>query len=340
MRYPPEPTIPSDAPAVGIVLANVGSPSAPTSSAVRAYLRGFLADPRVVEYPRLPWWFLRTFLILPFRPRRSAALYRRIWTAEGSPLLAISRRQADKLESELENRFGYRLPVVAGMGYGEPSIGTALNTLRRAGCRRVLVLPLFPQHSGTTTGSVFDAVARELSRWRRVPEIRTVSDYHDHPAYIRALAQSLDEVWRAGGKPQKLLLSFHSLPVRYVEAGDPYRDQCRVTAAMLADSSELDSRSILTGFQSRFGREPWIGPATDALIEELGREGVDGLDVVCPGFAADCLETLEEIALTGREIFERSGGRSFRYITALNDRPDHISMLAEIATEHLGSWVS
>jgi ferrochelatase len=290
--------------------------------------------------PRLTWWFLRTFLILPFRPRRSAALYRKIWTSEGSPLLAISRRQASGLERELTDHFGRRLPVAAGMGYGEPSIYTALNKLRRVGCRKILVLPLFPQYSATTTGSVFDAVADELSRWRRVPELRTVSDYHDHPAYIRALATSLDEIWRDRGRPQRLLLSFHSLPVRYIEAGDPYRDQCHATASMLAEVLDFDARSIVTGFQSRFGREPWIGPATDALLEESGRDGFNGLDVVCPGFAADCLETLEEIAITGRDIFERSGGKKFRYIPALNDRTDHISALARIAINHLGTWVS
>ena len=323
----------------GIVLANVGSPSAPTPAAVRAYLRRFLADPRVVEMPRLRWWLVRNLLILPLRPRRSAELYRRIWTPDGSPLLLIARRQAAELEGELRRRLDRSLPVVVGMGYGEPSIGEALRELRRQGCRRILVLPLFPQYSATTTASVFDAVTRELSTWRRVPSLRNLSDYHDHPSYIGALAASLEEAWRESGTPTRLLLSFHGLPVRYIEAGDPYHDQCRTTAALLADTLDLEPERIVTSFQSRFGREPWIEPATTTVLEEWGQQGLDGLDVLCPGFSADCLETLEEIALTGREVFEGAGGRTFRYIPALNDRPDHIAALADIALQNLEGWV-
>ena len=338
MRFSSEPAAPEHPPA-GVLLANVGSPAAPTPAAVRAYLAQFLADPRVVELPRLRWWLLRNLVVLPLRPRRSARLYARIWTPEGSPLVVIARRQAAALSHELTLRFGEDLPVVSGMGYGEPSIAQALDDLRRQGCRRILVLPLFPQYSATTTASVFDAVTRELRSWRRVPELRTVSDYHDHPAYIRAVADSIEETWSREGRPERLLLSFHGLPTRYIEAGDPYHDQCRTTAALLTDALDIEPERIVTGFQSRFGRESWIEPATTTLLEEWGRQSLDGLDVVCPGFAADCLETLEEIGITGREIFSDAGGKRFRYIPAPNDRPGHIAALADVAVQNLGGWI-
>jgi ferrochelatase len=323
----------------GLLLANLGSPSAPRAKAVRSFLRLFLTDPRVVEIPRFRWWLLRTLVVLPFRPFRSARAYRRIWTDEGSPLIVTSRQQAADLEWEIGRRIDRPLPVFSGMRYGKPSIEAALNVLRRRGCRRILVLPMFPQYSATTTASVFDEVMRELSNWRRVPELRTISDYHDHPAYIGALASSLQDLWKSGGKPRRLLLSFHGLPVRYAEAGDPYPEQCRRTATALTGRLDIDPKRIVTVFQSRFGREPWVGPETDDLLRKLGREKTDKLDVMCPGFAADCLETLEEIDVTGRKIFEKAGGGSFRYVPALNRRSVHIEALAEIAIEHLGGWI-
>jgi len=329
----------ADPPVAGLLLANLGSPSAPRAKAVRSFLRLFLADPRVVEIPRFRWWLLRTLVVLPFRPFRSARAYRRIWTDEGSPLIVTSRQQAADLEWEIGRRIDRPLPVFSGMRYGKPSIEAALNVLRRRGCRRILVLPMFPQYSATTTASVFDEVMRELSNWRRVPELRTISDYHDHPAYIGALASSLQDLWKSGGKPRRLLLSFHGLPVRYAEAGDPYPEQCRRTATALTGRLDIDPKRIVTVFQSRFGREPWVGPETDDLLRKLGREKTDKLDVMCPGFAADCLETLEEIDVTGRKIFEKAGGGSFRYVPALNRRSVHIEALAEIAIEHLGGWI-
>jgi len=339
MRYSSVTRPSGNAPAAGILVANIGSPAAPTPNAVRAYLRLFLADPRVVELPRFSWWLLRNLVVLPFRPRRSAELYRRIWTPQGSPLLVTNSHQVTDLEEELTRRHGERLPVELGMAYGRPFIAQALRTLRQSGCTKILVLPLFPQYSGTTTASVFDAVARELSTWRRVPELRFITGYHDHPAYIEALAAGVEQTWREGGKPARMLLSFHGLPVRYVEAGDPYPEQCRATAALLTEALEIDPECVVTGFQSRFGREPWLEPATDALLRAWGAEGLAGLDVLCPGFAADCLETLEEIALTGRETFELAGGRRFRYLPALNDRPHHIAALADIVDRHLAGWL-
>ena len=234
MRFAPEPPAVADPPDAGLLLANLGSPAAPTAAAVRSFLRQFLADPRVVELPRLRWWLLRNLVILPFRPIRATRSYSRIWTEHGSPLVVTSRHQAADLEWELAQKTDRPLPVFSGMRYGKPSIRAALDVLRRRGCRRILVLPLFPQYSATTTASVFDEVMRELSTWRRLPELRTITDYHDHPAFISALASSLQDLWQSGGKPRRLLLSFHGLPVRYAEAGDPYPGQCRRTAAALA----------------------------------------------------------------------------------------------------------
>ncbi len=339
MRYSAVSNPPARTHPAGILIANVGSPAAPTAGAVRAFLRRFLGDPRVVELPRLRWWLLRNLFVLPFRPRRSAELYRRIWSPEGSPLLVTTGRQAAALEEELARRHGERLPVALGMAYGTPFIAEGLRELRERGCVRVLILPLFPQYSGTTTASVFDAVSRELVTWRRVPELRFVAGYHDHRAYIDALAASVEQTWREGGTPSRLLLSFHGLPVRYVDAGDPYPAQCRRTAGLLTNALDIEHDRVVTGFQSRFGREPWLEPATDALLRTWGSEGLEGLDVLCPGFAADCLETLEEIALSGRDTFELAGGRKFRYLPALNDRPDHIAALADVADRHLAGWV-
>ncbi len=326
-------------PAPGLLLANLGSPAAPTPAAVRTYLRQFLSDPRVVEVPRLPWWLILNLFVLPFRPRHSAALYRSIWTAEGSPLLTLSARLTETVRSELARRLGARIPVVLGMRYGKPSIASALRSLRASGCRRLLVLPLYPQYSATTVGSTFDAVVGELASWRWVPELRTVNGYATDPLYIAALAASVREAWERGGPPRRLLLSFHGLPVRYAEKGDPYALQCVATARALADELDLDGDAWSLAYQSRFGREPWLEPATSDRLEELGRTGLESLDVLCPGFAVDCLETLEEIAIRGREAFESEGGRRFRYLPALNDRPDHGRALAELALTNLAGWI-
>lgn len=340
MRYAPEPPAVPDPPTAGVLLVNLGSPTAPKAGAVRSYLREFLADPRVVELPRFRWWLLRNLVILPLRPFRSARAYRKIWTTEGSPLVVIGRAQAADLEWELGQRIGHPIPVFTGMRYGKPSIDAALGVLRRRGCRRILVLPVYPQYSATTTASTFDAVSRELSAWRRVPELRTIGDYHNHPSYIRALASSIQELWQEDGKPKRLLMSFHGLPIRYAEAGDPYPDQCHATAELLAELLEFDPERIAVGFQSRFGREAWLEPDTANLLKQWGKESLDGLDVICPGFAADCLETLEEIDVAGRKIFTKYGGTRFRYIPALNRRTEHIKALAEIAIENLGGWMT
>lgn len=327
-------------PRVGVLLANLGTPTAPTARALRRYLRQFLSDPRVVELPRWRWWPILYLFVLPLRPRRSAALYRRIWWPEGSPLLVISQRQAQGLSQRLQQRFGPQVTVALGMRYGEPSIASALQQLAGEGCGRVLVFPLYPQYASATTGSILEATFRVLASFRWVPELRSVGSYHDHPGYIRALAASIDQVWQREGAPEKLLFSFHGIPEKGFLAGDPYFCHCQKTARLVAEQLRWPSERWEVAFQSKFGRDPWIEPTTIDRVRELGRAGVAGLDVVCPGFAADCLETLEEIAITNREAFHQAGGQRFRYLPALNDRPEHLDALADIAANHMQSWFS
>jgi len=316
-----------------LLLANLGSPEAPTAEAVRRFLAEFLSDPRVVELPPWLWWPVLHGVVLRVRPRRSARLYRSIWTEEGSPLLAISRRQAAGLEGRLPE-----VRVALGMRYGRPSVAEALEGLRREGLERLLVLPLYPQYCGATTGSTFDAVARALSGWRRVPELRLVAGYHAEPGYLEALAASVRAHWAAHGQAERLLLSFHGMPERTRAAGDPYHDQCQATARLLAERLGLAPGRWQVAFQSRFGRGRWLEPATDQVLRAWGREGLGRVDVLCPGFAADCLETLEEIAVQGREAFRAAGGGELRYIPALNDRPEHLDFLAALARRHLAGW--
>jgi ferrochelatase len=327
-----------EVPAVGVLLANLGTPDAPTAPALRRYLREFLLDPRVIEMNRALWWTILHVAILPTRPKVSAALYRKVWTAEGSPLLVISRRQAAAVAAVLAGEVGTPLHVAVGMRYGNPSIRAALRELAGKGCRRILVLPLYPQYAAVTTGSTFDAVAAELATWRWVPEVRTVHHYHDVPAYTDALAASIREAWAAGGQAEKLLFSFHGIPQRYFDAGDPYFCNCHKTARLAAERLGLPRERWEISFQSLFGREEWIKPYSEKTIKAMARSGVKSLDVVCPGFSADCLETLEEIDEQNREFFLHAGGESYRYIPALNDRPDHVRVLADIVQANLAGW--
>jgi len=327
-------------PAVGVLLTNLGTPDEPTPAALRRYLREFLSDPRVIELPRVLWFLILNLFVLTTRPRVSAKLYEKVWTAEGSPLLAIARKQTDALRHRLARALGTPLHVALGMRYGEPSIATALVELREKGCRRMLVLPLYPQYSATTTGSTLDALAAELTRWRWVPELRFINTYHDRPGYVRALAASIREVWQEGGEPEKLLFSFHGIPQRYFDSGDPYHCFCHKTARLVAAELGLGEDRYIVAFQSLFGREEWIKPYTAQTVEAMARAGVRSLDVICPGFSADCLETLEEIDQLNREIFSAAGGERFRYIPALNDRPDHLAALTTLALENLQGWVT
>jgi len=329
----------SEIPAVGVLLANLGTPDAPDAPSLRRYLREFLLDPRVIEMNRLLWWLILHLFVLPTRPAKSAALYRKVWTAEGSPLLAISRRQAAALEAALRGAVGNPLHVALGMRYGNPSVKAALRELAAKGCRRILVLPLYPQYAAVTTGSTFDAVAAELATWRWVPEVRTINGYHDEPRYIRALAASIRDAWAAAEPAEKLLFSFHGIPQRYFDAGDPYFCHCHKLARLAAEELALPADRWQVSFQSLFGREEWLKPYTDRTIRAMAGSGIRSLDVVCPGFSADCLETIEEIDEQNREIFLHAGGERYRYIPALNDRPDHIQALTEIVLHHLQGWV-
>jgi len=315
----------------GVLLANLGTPDAPTTPALKRFLREFLSDPRVIDLPRWKWWPILHFVVLPRRSPRSAEAYRRIWTDEGSPLLAIGRRQAAKLKDALE------LPVALGMRYGNPSIASALEQLEAENCRRILVLPLYPQHAGATTLSTMDATNAALRRRRQPPEVEVVESYQDAPEYLAALANSVREIWKSGGEPERLLMSFHGIPARYAQAGDPYPSHCEQTARGLARSLGLENDRWLLSFQSRFGREEWLQPYTDETLAAWGKAKLQSVDVICPGFAADCLETLEEIDVQNRKVFLEAGGGRFRYIEALNDRDDHIAALAAVARRQLSA---
>lgn len=321
----------------GVLLANLGTPDAPTPDALRRYLAEFLWDSRVVEIPRLPWWVILHGAILRLRPARSARKYQLIWTPEGSPLLAIGRRQQAAVAAALAQRFPGPIPVALGMRYGNPSIAAALAELRDAGARRLLVLPLYPQYSAATTASTFDAVTAELRAWRWLPELRFIARYHDEPGYLDALAESVREA-RREWPGERLLFSFHGLPKRTLLAGDPYHCHCQKTARLVAERLELPPEQWAVAFQSRFGRAEWLQPYTGALLAEWAKTGVKSVDVICPGFAADCLETLEEIAIENRQTFLESGGERYRYIPALNDTPAHIDALADLIGRHAAGW--
>lgn len=322
----------------GVLLVNLGTPDAPTAAAVRRYLAQFLSDPRVIELPRWQWLPILHGIVLRTRPRRVARAYASIWGDEGAPLLAISRRQAEALQAALAARAPGPVRVALGMSYGRPSIPEALAELRRAGARRIVLLPLYPQYSGSTTGSVFEAVAAELSRWRWIPEFRFIQHYADDPGYVDALAASIRDYRDAHGAGELLLFSFHGVPRRYLDNGDPYHCLCQKTARLVAARLGLGDGEWRLSFQSRFGREPWLQPYTDETVAALGREGVGRLDVICPGFPADCLETLEEIAIGNREAFEAAGGGELRYIPALNDDPRHVDALAGLVLRHTRGW--
>lgn len=323
---------------LGVLLVNLGTPDAPTPQAVRRYLRQFLSDPRVVEIPRPIWLPILYGFVLPFRPSRSAHAYRKIWTEDGSPLLRISSDICHSLQHKLSQRFAGPVRVVLGMTYGNPSIPEALQQLYAEGTRRLVVLPLYPQYSGTTTASVFEVTTEALARRRWIPELRFISHYHDAPGYIAALAASVTDYWERNGRGDKLLLSFHGVPKRTLDAGDPYHCQCLKTARLLVESLDLEDDAWLLAFQSRLGRAEWLKPYADATIAELGRGGLGRLDVICPGFAADCLETLEETALQNRDIFRDAGGGELHYIPALNVRDDHVEFLARLVEKHAGGW--
>lgn len=317
-------------PRSGVLLVNLGSPAAPTAAAVRCYLKQFLSDRRVVDLPPLLWQPILRAVVLTTRPRRSARLYRSVWTAEGAPLVVNTRRQAAGLATRLA---GQGVAVAFAMSYGAPSLADGLAQL--SGCERVLVLPMFPQHSASTQGAVFDALAAALRPAMRLPTLGFVADFHDHPGYIGALAASVRAHWAAHGRGERLLMSFHGLPQRNVDRGDPYAGQCARTARLLAEALRLDGDQWQLAYQSRFGKARWLEPATDATLRAWGGQGLARVDVICPGFVADCLETLEEIAIGGRRVFQAAGGGRFQYIASLNDSPAWLDALTDLVRAQL-----
>ena len=336
----------------GVLVTNLGTPDSCKIGDVRRYLREFLSDPRVVEMPRPVWWLILNLVILNTRPRKSAMAYQKVWSEQGSPLLVISRRQRRKLEQSMNQQNSQQnsrqnsqqgpgadsIRVELGMRYGNPSIAGALANLESAGARRLLVLPLYPQYCAVTTGSTFDAVCAGLARWRWLPAVRMIDHYHDDSGYIGALANSVRDYRQTHGGSDLLLMSFHGIPQAYFEAGDPYHCECRKTARLLAEQLGLAEHEWRVSFQSRLGRKPWLQPYTAQTLASLAAEGVSGVQVICPGFSADCLETLEEIALENRDAFLRAGGKNFGYIPCLNDSDEHIRALSGIITRNLRGW--
>lgn len=341
MPYRTEPALPHGTPErTAVLLVNLGTPDAPTPPALRRYLREFLSDPRVVEIPRLLWWPLLHGIVLRTRPAKSAAKYASIWTPEGSPLAVWTAKQTTLLQGYLGER-GLRPPqllVRYAMRYGHPSIADVLDELKAANATRVLVLPLYPQYAAATTASVHDAVMTWQRRQRRQLELRFVNRFHDDDGYIGALAQRVRSHWMREGRGDRLVLSFHGVPERSVALGDPYHAQCQKTARLLAERLGLAKDDWLITFQSRFGKAKWLGPYTEPTLVELARQGVTRVDVFCPGFTSDCLETLEEIAQEARDAYLGAGGRGFTYIAALNDQHEWIAALAALSMRHLQGW--
>lgn len=338
MSYLGRPDYPHGGPeSTAVLLVNLGTPDAPTPSAVRRYLAEFLSDHRVIELPRLLWMPLLHGVILPFRSRRSAKAYRQVWTDQGSPLLTHTQALTRKLGAAFAAD-GRPLGVHMAMRYGNPSIAGVLRRLKDRGLRRLLVLPLYPQFSATTTASVFDAVVDELKQWRWQPELRFITDYHREPAWLDAIAGGVRRHWEERGRGDRLLFSFHGIPKRYFTAGDPYHCQCLFTAREVAERLQLPREAWQLSFQSRVGKEEWLRPYTDQTVAALPAQGVRTLDVVCPGFAVDCLETIEEIAGENAEIFRHAGGSELRYVPALNDDETHVQALLPLLRRQGAGW--
>ncbi|MBV7316616.1 ferrochelatase [Shewanella sp. NIFS-20-20] len=316
----------------GVLLVNLGTPDAPTTKAVREYLAEFLSDPRVIEIPKLIWKAILHGIILRTRPAKSAANYQLVWTEAGSPLMDISVRQRAKLAKVLEKDDA---SVHLAMRYGNPSIASVMQEMHSQGIDKMVVLPLYPQYAAPTTATVFDAIAAELKTWRYIPSLHFIHTYHDNPDFITALCDSIGRDFNAHGKPQKLVLSYHGMPKRNLELGDPYYCFCMKTSRLVAEKLAMDPADILTTFQSRFGKATWLQPYTDATMAALPSQGITDIAVACPAFSADCLETLEEIDGENREIFEHAGGKSFRYIPCLNDDDLHIDMMANLVKPYL-----
>jgi ferrochelatase len=342
MSFAPEPpfthgTPPAASSTTAILLCNLGTPDAPTTPALRRYLAEFLSDSRVVEIPKALWWLILHGIILRTRPKKSAAKYASVWMSEGSPLKVWTQKQAVMLSGYLAAR-GHIVEVRYAMRYGNPSIASQLDQLKTDGLTRILILPAYPQYSGTSTASVFDAVYSWAARVRWIPEFRFVNHYHDEPGYIAALADNIRAHWRHSGRAEQLVMSFHGVPERTLKLGDPYHCECQKTARLLAEKLGLEKDRYKVTFQSRFGKAKWLHPYTEPTLIKMAQAGVKSVDVVCPGFTGDCLETLEEISMEARHAFLEAGGKEFHYIPCLNDSPQWLAALAEFSVQQLAGW--
>mgnify|MGYP001274786982 CR=1 FL=1 len=321
----------------GILLTNLGTPDAPTAKALKPYLKEFLSDPRVIEIPKFIWQIILRLIILNIRPRRSAKNYKKIWTEEGSPLLNISLKQLTKVENYLKKDFNNSVFALA-MRYGNPSIEKALIKLQEKKVRRLLILPLYPQYCAATTGSTFDKVTSILTKWRWIPEIRFVNQYFEEKLFIQAISNSLRKVWKEKGKPQRTIFSYHGIPKSYLLKGDPYHCYCLKTTRLIKENLGLKDEEVMTTFQSRFGNQEWLQPYTDETLKKLPSSGIKNIHIISPGFSADCLETLEELAEENKEYFIKAGGSQYHYINCLNDNEDHINLIIELIKKHTQGW--
>lgn len=316
----------------GVLLANLGSPAAPTTRAVRRFLKDFLWDPRVVNLPRPLWWLILNFFVLPFRPSRSAKSYQKIWHEKGSPLTYLTRQLTEKVTEKLKVK---GIITHYAMRYGEPSIATQLRVFKKEGITDLIVLPLYPQYSSTTTASIYDDLVKELNQWRHLPSLQFISDYHQDAPYIAAVTESIEQAWREQSRNELLIMSFHGLPEVLTKWGDPYFHQCHKTAVLIAEKLGLDEKQWMIVFQSRFGKAEWLKPYCVDTLRNLPVQGVKTVDVVCPGFAVDCLETLEEIAMENKSIFMEAGGTGYRYIPALNDSAAHVNAIVNLLEQKI-----
>lgn len=323
---------------LGVLVTNLGTPEAPTKAALKPYLKEFLSDPRVVEVPRLLWSLILNGVILRIRPKRSAEAYETVWTERGSPLLYHTQDQAAAIDKQLKQQFGDKVVVDFAMRYGQPSISDRIDRMLQAGVRKLLVLPLYPQYSASTVASTFDAVAKDFSKRRWLPEFRFITHYHDFEPFIAAAAERIERHWATHGRADKLIFSYHGVPLRYLKNGDPYHCECYKTSRLLAQKLGLSDSEYLTTFQSRFGREEWLQPYTDETMKSLPAKGVKSVQVFCPGFSADCLETIEEIGEENKAYFIENGGERYEYISALNAEPQHIDALVQLIQNHLSGW--
>ncbi|WP_340679400.1 ferrochelatase [Paraglaciecola sp.] len=339
MKYKGSPTFThGQADKIGVLITNLGTPDAPQKGALKRYLKEFLSDPRVVEIPRILWWMILNLVILNIRPKRSAKSYATVWTDRGSPLLFHTQDQAKALRENLQKTYGDNVVLEFAMRYGSPSIHSVMDSMLQKGVRKLLVLPLYPQYCASTTASTFDMVAKDLSQRRWMPELRFIMHYHDDPHYIQAVADSIRAHWQTNGRADKLIFSYHGIPKRYLTNGDPYHCECYKTSRLVAENLGLNKGQHFTSFQSRFGREEWLQPYTEQTLKAFPAQGIKSVQIVCPGFSADCLETIEEIAEENREYFMHAGGESYEYIAALNAQPGHIAALTSLLAANLQGW--